>query len=111
MLHGLRHRLLAAVGAGVVGLVTYWQLQPVAPPVPRQAAAAKPLDGVIPPTATLEAAMATLQRENASLRLTLAEQHVMRHQTHRLRAELDWLDTVLADLPAIVADETTREAD
>lgn len=43
--------------------------------------------------------------------LTLAEQHVMRHQTHRLRAELDWLDTVLADLPAIVADETTREAD
>jgi DNA-binding PadR family transcriptional regulator len=43
--------------------------------------------------------------------LTLAEQHVLRHQTHRLRAELDWLDTVLADLPAIVADETTRETD
>lgn len=43
--------------------------------------------------------------------LNLTEQHVMRHQTHRLRAELDWLDTVLADLPAIVADETTREAD
>jgi DNA-binding PadR family transcriptional regulator len=37
--------------------------------------------------------------------------HVLRHQTHRLRAELDWLDTVLADLPAIVADETTRETD
>lgn len=43
--------------------------------------------------------------------LSLAEQHVMRHQTHRLRAELDWLDTVLADLPAIVLDESTREAD
>jgi DNA-binding PadR family transcriptional regulator len=43
--------------------------------------------------------------------LTLTEQHVIRHQTHRLRAELDWLDTVLADLPAIIRDESTREAD
>jgi DNA-binding PadR family transcriptional regulator len=43
--------------------------------------------------------------------LTLAEQHTMRHQTFRLQAELDWLDSVLADLPAIVHDETTREAD
>ena len=35
----------------------------------------------------------------------------MQHQTHRLQAELDWLDSVLADLPAIVADEKTREND
>ena len=35
----------------------------------------------------------------------------MAHQTHRLQAELDWLDTLLADLPAIIATETTREAD
>lgn len=43
--------------------------------------------------------------------LTVAERHVLRHQTHRLQAELDWLDTVLHDLPAIVIDESTREAD
>lgn len=43
--------------------------------------------------------------------LTLAERHVMRHRLVRLRAELDWLDAVIADLPAILLDETTREAD
>jgi DNA-binding PadR family transcriptional regulator len=43
--------------------------------------------------------------------LNLTERHVMAHQTHRLRAELDWLDTVLADLPAILHAESTREAD
>ncbi len=43
--------------------------------------------------------------------LNLTEQHVMQHQTHRLQAELDWLDSVLADLPAIVAAEKTREND
>jgi hypothetical protein len=69
-----RHPLLAGLGAGVLGLVTYWQLQPVAPPVPRRAPAAPTFAGVLPPTATLEAAMATLQRENEALRLTLAEQ-------------------------------------
>jgi hypothetical protein len=69
-----RHLLLASLGAGVLGLVTYWQLQPVAPPVPRRAPAATTFAGVLPPTATLEAAMATLQRENEALRLTLAEQ-------------------------------------
>ena len=69
-----RHPLLAGLGAGVLGLVTYWQLQPVTPPVPRRAPAATTFDGVLPPTATLEAAMATLQRENEALRLTLAEQ-------------------------------------
>lgn len=43
--------------------------------------------------------------------LTLAERHVLRHASHRLHAELAWMDDVLADLPAIVADEQTREAD
>lgn len=43
--------------------------------------------------------------------LNITEQHVLRHQTHRLQAELAWLDTVLADLPAIVQNESTREAD
>jgi DNA-binding PadR family transcriptional regulator len=49
--------------------------------------------------------------EHVDQYLSIAEQHVMRHQTHRLDAELAWLDTVLADLPAIVHDELTREAD
>jgi DNA-binding PadR family transcriptional regulator len=43
--------------------------------------------------------------------LNLTEQHVMAHQTHRLQAELDWLDSVLAELPAIVEAEKTRESD
>jgi len=43
--------------------------------------------------------------------LNITEQHVMQHQTYRLRAELDWLDSVLAALPAIVEDEKTRETD
>jgi DNA-binding PadR family transcriptional regulator len=49
--------------------------------------------------------------EHVSQFLNLTEQHVMQHQTHRLQAELDWLDSVLADLPAIVAAEKTREND
>jgi len=49
--------------------------------------------------------------EHVAQHLTLAEQHVMRHASHRLQAELDWLDAVLADLPAIVQDELTREPD
>lgn len=43
--------------------------------------------------------------------LTLAEQHVLRHQRRRLDAELTWIDSVIADLPAILADERTREVD
>ena len=49
--------------------------------------------------------------ERADPYLTVAERHVLQHKTHRLAAELAWLDTVVADLPAIVADERTREAD
>ena len=44
--------------------------------------------------------MARLEHVHQYLNLT--EQHVMDHQTFRLQAELDWLDSVLADLPAIV---------
>ncbi len=49
--------------------------------------------------------------ERAAPHLTVAEHHVMRHQGHRLRAELDWIDSVIADLPAIITDEHTREVD
>ena len=53
----------------------------------------------------------TARLDHVTQYLNLTEQHVMQHQTHRLRAELDWLDSVLADLPAIVAAEKTREND
>ena len=53
----------------------------------------------------------TARLEHVHQYLNLTEQHVMQHQTHRLRAELDWLDSVIADLPAIVDDEKTRETD
>ena len=60
-------------------------------------------------TAALEHHVARLEHVHQYLNLT--EQHVMQHQNHRLQAELDWLDSLLADLPAIVADEKTRETD
>ena len=53
----------------------------------------------------------TARLEHVAQYLNLTELHVMQHQTHRLQAELDWLDSVLADLPAIVAAEKTREND
>jgi DNA-binding PadR family transcriptional regulator len=53
----------------------------------------------------------TARLEHVTQYLNITEQHVMQHQTHRLRAELDWLDSVLAELPAIVQDEKTRETD
>ena len=42
--------------------------------------------------------------------LSLAETHVLHHQRARLQAELEWLDTVIADLPAILTDEQSRKA-
>ncbi|MCU1526783.1 MAG: hypothetical protein JWP75_546 [Frondihabitans sp.] len=42
--------------------------------------------------------------------LTLSETHALNHREHRIRAEIDWLETVLADLPAILADERSRIA-
>ena len=41
--------------------------------------------------------------------LTLTELHVMRHDLHRLQGELAWHDELLAALPAIIADETSRK--
>ncbi|MGT2427077.1 PadR family transcriptional regulator [Amnibacterium kyonggiense] len=49
--------------------------------------------------------------EHVDRYLNLTERHVMAHQTYRLQAELDWLDSLLADLPAIVRAEQTRETD
>ena len=63
--------------------------------------------------ATIAAAIEhhTTRLDHVDQYLNLTEQHVMQHQTYRLQAELDWLDSVLAALPAIVEDEKTRETD
>lgn len=66
---------------------------------------------------TLEARRQTLEtmlseglesKDRALPYLTLAETHALGHRIHRLRSEIAWLDTVTADLPAIVADEASR---
>jgi hypothetical protein len=88
-LRWIRHHPLAAGLCGLLlGVVMYWQLQPVTPPTPQPATASKPFRGVVPPTASLEKAMAVLQRENAQLRLTLDQQRqaltaLERDQKHR----------------------------
>lgn len=41
--------------------------------------------------------------------LTRAETHILHHHRFRLQAELDWLDSVIDDLPAVLHDELTRE--
>jgi DNA-binding PadR family transcriptional regulator len=41
--------------------------------------------------------------------LTLSESIVMRHRAARLRAELDWHNHLLLEIPAIVADESARK--
>jgi hypothetical protein len=53
----------------------------------------------------------TTRLEHVHQYLNLTERHVMAHQTYRLQGELDWLDSLLADLPAIVRAEQTRETD
>ena len=40
--------------------------------------------------------------------LTLAEIHALGHREHQLRAEIAWHETLLAEAPAIVADEAAR---
>lgn len=40
--------------------------------------------------------------------LSLAETHALQHREHRLRAEIDWHAALVADLPAVVADERAR---
>jgi DNA-binding PadR family transcriptional regulator len=42
--------------------------------------------------------------------LTLTEKHVMRHDTHRLRAEIAYHEELLGALPEIIADEKSRKA-
>lgn len=42
--------------------------------------------------------------------LTLTEQHVVRHDLHRLRGEAAWHEELLAALPAILDDERSRKA-
>lgn len=53
----------------------------------------------------------TTRLEHVHQYLNVTEQHVMEHQTYRLHAELDWLDSLLAALPEILHAETTRETD
>lgn len=69
-----QHPLAAALCAILIGGVTYWQLQPPRRPIPQQAEAARSFAGVVPPTATLEKALAELQRDNEQLRLQLDTQ-------------------------------------
>lgn len=46
--------------------------------------------------------------EGALPYLTYTESRVLSHRQHRIRAEIEWLDGIIADVPAIVADETDR---
>ena len=87
---GRQHPVVALLGAALLGLVAYWQVRPLPPPPPRSAAAAKAVDGAMPATATLESALATVQRENEHLRLTLdAQQKTLARleQAQQLRDE------------------------
>lgn len=43
--------------------------------------------------------------------LTLAEKHALSHREHRLSAEIAWHEGLLADVPAIVADERSSPPD
>jgi hypothetical protein len=69
----LRRHPLAAFGiGGLLSGVVYWQSQASPPPPPsRGAAPAPPFTGVLPPQASLEGALATMQQDNERLRLTL----------------------------------------
>jgi DNA-binding PadR family transcriptional regulator len=67
--------------------------------------------------AALEARLTTLrhlleevERENARARpyLSLGETHALLHRQHRLRAELDWHQDLIAALPDVIADEQAR---
>lgn len=51
---------------------------------------------------------ATGHHARASRYLSVVEDLALRHRAVRVRAELDWLDTLIDALPAIVADERER---
>jgi DNA-binding PadR family transcriptional regulator len=59
---------------------------------------------------TLRALLAETSAANDRARphLSLAETHALQHREHRLRAEIDWHAALVADLPAVVADERAR---
>ena len=42
--------------------------------------------------------------------LTVSERYALAHTEHRLRAEITWLEEIIAGLPKIIADEMTRQA-
>jgi DNA-binding PadR family transcriptional regulator len=50
-----------------------------------------------------------LKAQRIAQYLTLTEQHVIRHDHHRLRGELAWHEELLAALPEIEADEKSRK--
>jgi DNA-binding PadR family transcriptional regulator len=58
----------------------------------------------------LRALLAEARRNNDRARpyLSVGEAHALRHRERRLEAEIDWHADLLADLPAVVADERTR---
>jgi DNA-binding PadR family transcriptional regulator len=51
----------------------------------------------------------TLKASRIAQYLTITEQHVTRHDQHRLRGELAWHEELLAALPEIEADEKSRK--
>ena len=59
---------------------------------------------------TLRALLAETAAANDRARpyLSRAETHALQHREHRLRAEVDWHAALVADLPAVVADERAR---
>ena len=58
-------------------------------------------------TAELQAGLLRLER--ISTYLTVMEKKVLRHQVHKLMAELAWHEELLGDLPEIIKDEKSRK--
>jgi DNA-binding PadR family transcriptional regulator len=50
-----------------------------------------------------------IKHERIAQYLTLTEQHVVRHDLHRLRGEIAWHEELLEVLPEILADELSRK--
>ena len=50
-----------------------------------------------------------IQSERIAQYLTLTEQHVVRHDRHRLLGEISWHEELLAALPQILDDERSRK--
>ena len=63
--------------------------------------------------ATFESMLADseAQRARADQYLTANERFVLSHKTVRLRAEIDWHNALLSELPQIIADESARTKD